>query len=171
MTRFMNGDLVYHTQYGAGIVVTTREVSASGTNLLCYVVDLVSGSRLILPVKQAGRLCSLRTARGIGEVLSSTPEDMAVDYRQRRTDIENKINSGDPIQSAEVFRDLAWREHHARLSYTDKEFMNSMKKRLIDILSLEKDLGAQGAAQWFDLLLEKVTLAWSQVERKTGESA
>jgi RNA polymerase-interacting CarD/CdnL/TRCF family regulator len=128
------------------------------------VVELVSGSKLLLPVNQAGRICPLRTSKAISEVLSAAPEDLAADYHQRRRDIENKIKSGDQLQYAEVFRDLAWRGHNAQASNTDREFMNSMKKRLIDILSIQTDLDIREAAQWLELTLQKITLSWSTDE-------
>jgi RNA polymerase-interacting CarD/CdnL/TRCF family regulator len=157
---FKGGDLVYHAHLGAGTVICTRKVDLDGSSQPYYVVELASGSKLMLPVTQAGQICSLKTLKAIGEVLSATPEDLAVDYRQRRSGIEEKINSGDQLESAEVFRDLAWREHTDRLSGTDREVMNDMRKRLIDILSIQADLDIQEAARWLEAKLQKITLSW-----------
>lgn len=170
MAKFNNGDLVYHTHHGAGTVISTRKMEVSGSSRLYYVVELASGSRLMLPVDEAGRICSLRTLKAISDVLSATPEDLAVDYRQRRTGIEEKINSGDQLQSAEVVRDLAWREHNAQLSNTDKEFMKNMKKRIVDILSIQTDLDIQEASQWLELSLQEIIVAWPTVDEGAREA-
>jgi CarD family transcriptional regulator len=174
MAELRNGALVFHAHLGAGTVISTRKMDISGTNQRYYVVELASGNKLLLPVNQIGQICSLRTSKAIGEVLSAAPEDLAANYHQRRGDIEKKIKSGDQLQYAEVFRDLAWRGHNTRLSNTDKEFMNSMKKRLIDILSIQTDLGIQEAAQWLELTLQKIILSWStgeQHESSPGRNA
>lgn len=158
MAKYKNGDLVYHAHHGAGTVISIQKMGVSGASRLYYVVKLVSGCKLMLPVDLVGQICSLRTSSAIGEVLLSTPKDMAVDYHQRRADIEKKSTSGDPLHSAEILRDLAWREHNTQLCNTDKEFMNSMKKRLIDILSIQTDMDVQKAAQWLESTLQKITL-------------
>jgi RNA polymerase-interacting CarD/CdnL/TRCF family regulator len=168
---FKDGDLVYHAHHGAGTVICIQKVNIGGSSQSYYVVELASGSKLMLPVTQAGQICSLRTLKAISEVLSATPEDLAVDYRQRRTGIEEKINSGDQLESAEVFRDLAWRAHNAQLSGTDREVMNNMRKRLIDILSVQADLDIREAAQWLELKLQKITRSWSALGEGTGEIA
>ncbi len=166
---FKDGDLVYHARHGAGTVICIRKVNIGGSSQPYYVVELVSGSKLMLPVSQAEQICSLRSLGAISEVLSATPEDLAVDYRQRRTGIEEKINSGDQLESAEVFRDLVWREHTAQLSGTDREVMNNMKKRLIDILSIQTNLDIQEAAQWLELELQKIARSWPTLSEGAGE--
>jgi RNA polymerase-interacting CarD/CdnL/TRCF family regulator len=170
MDSFENGDLVYHAHHGAGTVISTQEVDIAGSTRLYYVVELATGSRLMLPTSQAECMCSLRTSKAIGDVLSATPENLASDYRTRRAGIEQKINSGDQLQSAEVVRDLAWREHKAQLSNTDREFMKSMKRRLVDILSMQTDLNVQEAAQWLEVRLKKLIRARSAREGGAGEA-
>ena len=44
--------------------------------------------------------------------------------------------------------------------------MNSMKKRLIDILSIQTDLDIQEATQWLELTLQKITLSWSTTDEE-----
>jgi RNA polymerase-interacting CarD/CdnL/TRCF family regulator len=171
MTELSNGARIYHAQLGAGTVVSTRKVDVNGANRLYYVVELVSGSKLLIPVNQAGRICPLRTSKAIGEVLSAAPEDLAANYHQRRRDIEDKIKSGDQLQYAEIFRDLAWRGHNGQASNTDRQFLNSMKKRLIDILSIQTDLDIQEATQWLELTLQKITLSWSTTDEEHESGA
>ena len=136
-----------------------------------YIVTLASGSELMLPVSQAGCMSSLRTAKAISRVLSARPENLAVDFRQRRTVIEQKISSGDPLESAEVYRDLMWRDHTARLSNSDREFMNSMRKRLIDILSIQDDPDIKEASKWLDAKLQTISGLWSMQDGESGEVA
>lgn len=171
MAKFKDGDLVYHAKHGAGTVSGTRKVEVGGSRQLYYVVKLASGSELMLPVSQAECMHALRSAKAISRVLSATPENLAVDFRQRRTVIERKISSGDPLESAEVYRDLMWRDHNGRLSNSDREFMNSMRKRLIDILSIQKDSDIQDASRWLDAKLQKITGEWSLQDGESGEVA
>jgi hypothetical protein len=47
--------------------------------------------------------------------------------------------------------------------------MNNMKKRLIDILSIQTDLDIQEAAQWLELELQKIVRSWLVLNEGTGE--
>ena len=163
MAKVKKGSLVYHTHHGPGTVLRTQKIVVGDVSQMCYVVELVSGSQLMLPVDQGDQmriLSSVTISDQIYKVLSSTPELLDPDYRQRRAEIEGMVNSGDPLHSAAVFRDLVWREHTTQLSGTDRDFMKSMTKRLIDLLSLQVDLDARQAAQWLRLTTQKIILSW-----------
>lgn len=169
MAKFSNGATVYHAYHGAGTVISTREVDINGASLLCYVVDLMSGSRLLLPIKTAGRICALQNSDAIHGVLSAAPERLAVDYQVRHRQIEKKVNSGDQLQSAEVLRDLAWREYHTQLTNTDLRVMNSMKKRLIDILSAQPGMDVKQATHWLEKILKEIQLSWPVLDQPAEE--
>lgn len=157
MRKFKKGDLIFHFRHGAGTVIRTQRLEMGGVEGLCYVVELVSGSMLMVPVKEAEelRLQPLIGPDAIRAVLADRPERMASDYRQRRGDIEAKVNSGDQTQTVEVLRDLVWREHSAHLSSGDKSLMDSVRKRLSQILAAQHDLGLDEASQLLDTMLKQ----------------
>ena len=155
MRKFKKGDLVFHACHGAGTVITTQRLDIGGVEGIYYVVELATGSKLMIPVKEAEdlRLRPLITLETIREVLSAIPEELAADFRQRRGDIEEKVNSGDQMQTTEVLRDLAWRERTASLSGGDRELMSSVKKRLVQILAMRPGVDVQEASQLLETLL------------------
>lgn len=170
MAKFNNGAMVYHAHHGVGTVISTREVDIKGASLLYYVVDLMSGSRLLLPISKAGQICSVQSSEALHDVLSAAPEHLAVDYQVRHKQIEKKVTSGDQLQSAEVLRDLAWREHHAQLTNTDVRVMSTMKKRLTDILSAQPDMDTKQAAHWLEKTLREIRLSWPVFEQQVEEA-
>ncbi len=158
MRRFKKGDLVFHSSHGAGTIVSTQKLGLDGANGFYYVVELATGSQLMIPVKEADelRLHPLITLEMIREVLSTLPEDLSSDFRKRRGDIEEKVNSGDQAQTAEVLRDLAWREHTDHLSGGDRDLMSSVKKRLTQILAMQPGLDIHEASRLLETLLEQI---------------
>ncbi len=155
MRKFKKGDLVFHACHGAGTVITTQRLDIGGVEGIYYVVELATGSKLMIPIKEAEdlRLHPLITLETIREVLSTIPEELSADFRQRRGDIEEKVNSGDQAQTTEVLRDLAWRERTVHLSGGDRELMSSVKKRLIQILAMRPGVDVQEASQLLETLL------------------
>lgn len=171
MARIKNGSSVYHAHYGPGTVQGTQKITVGDVSQMCYVVELVSGSQLMLPVNQSEQmrtLSSVAISDQIYKILSSTPVTLDADYRQRRAEIQEMVNSGDPLHSAAIFRDLVWREHTTQLSGTDRDFMKSTMKRLIDLLSLQVDLDARQAAQWLRLTIQTIILSWPAGKGELG---
>ena len=161
MTEFKSGTPVYHARFGAGMIMDIQEMTIAGSVQSYYVVELAFGDQLMIPVSDDSQICSLRPFEAISDVLLTLPEKLAVDYRQRRTRIEEKINSGNPLHSAEVVRDLAWRDHNEQLTNTDKAFMNSMKKRLVGIITVQTGRNVQEATQWLETRLQTIIRSWS----------
>lgn len=164
MPDFKQGDLVYHSFYGTGIITSIQTLDLSGDERLYYVVELAIGEVLMMPIEQAedARLHPLISPDVITDVLSAKPEELADDARRRREHIEGKINGGDPTQVAEALRDLIWREHTAHLSNGDRKLMGNARKLLANILVMQPDLDTEEASQRLDAMLEKTTLAWGQ---------
>jgi RNA polymerase-interacting CarD/CdnL/TRCF family regulator len=161
MRKFTEGDLVFHPRHGAGTVVSsTQKFDLSGADGLYYVVELATGGRLMIPISQTEEVClqPLVTPEAIRKVLSAVPEEMASDFRQRRGNIEEKVNSGDQLQSVEVLRDLAWREHTSHLSGGDRDLMSHTKKRLAQILAMQPGMDIQEASRLLETILEQITL-------------
>ncbi len=160
MRKFTNGDLVFHPRHGAGMIVSsTQRFDLTGADGLYYVVELATGGRLMIPISKTEEVClqPLITPEAIREVLSAVPEEMASDFRQRRGNIEQKVNSGDQTQSVEVLRDLAWREHTAHLSGGDRDLMSHTKKRLAQILAMQPGMNIEQASRFLEGILEQNT--------------
>lgn len=161
MPRFKQGDLVYHPAYGPGVVSTTRTIQVEGEDQLYYEVELAQGSVLMIPTVEVdeARLTPLISEEAITEVLLAPPQPLSDDFRQRRQHIENKIDSGDPTQIAEVYRDILWRQRTANLSNGDRKLMNNAKTLLTSIFVTQP--GSDGdAAERLEAILAEATENW-----------
>jgi CarD family transcriptional regulator len=163
MSKYAKGDLVFHPYHGAGIITSIQGMGISGTDLLYYVIELATGGRLMTPIGKSDTesLHPLISPEMISTVLSTIPEELSNDFRQRRAKIEEMVTSGDQIKTTEVLRDLAWREHTASLSNVDRQMMDCVKKRLTYILAMQSDQDLNKAARLLDSILAQNTLARS----------
>lgn len=162
MLKFKQGDLVYHHFYGTGTITGTQTFDMGGTERPYYIVDLVIGEVLMIPIKEAeeAQLHTPTSSETVTAVLSAAPEELADDFRRRREHLEGKINSGDPESVCEALRDLAWRESTTQLSRGDRNLMGTAKKLLSNVLVRQPDMDIQEASQRLDGILARATLAW-----------
>jgi CarD family transcriptional regulator len=162
MLKFKTGDLVYHSFHGTGTITGTQTLDTSGTERLYYIVDLVIGQVLMIPIQEAeeAHLHSPTSSETLIDILSATPEELADDFRHRREHLEGKINSGKPEWVCEALRDLAWRENTAQLSRGDRTLMVTAKKLLSNALVTQPDLDIREASQRLEIMLARTTLAW-----------
>ena len=158
---FRKGDLVLHRCYGAGVVVNIRKVSMTENEQAYYTVDLTTGERLLIPVNQAEQLglSAMVHSEAILKVLSDAPQLLADDYRLRKTEIDRKMSSGDPLRIAEVLRDLTWREHDAKLSTGDAGLRGDALKFLSGLLAAHSGTDTQSASGCLSAALKQSILA------------
>ncbi|HIQ00717.1 MAG TPA: hypothetical protein EYH30_01060 [Anaerolineales bacterium] len=114
---FKKGDAVVHPVCGAGVVVGLEELRRHGGLRRYYQIRLLgqSATSLMVPVKNAERV-GLRLAISpsklsqVWQVLCSAPNALPADHKTRYELLEHKLQAGDVLQTAEVVRDLAWRQ-------------------------------------------------------------
>jgi len=116
---FKEGDAVIHPIRGAGVVQCVEERQWRGAEALYYRIDLLSqpGSNLMVPVGSAKGL-GLRRAipssqlKKVWRVLSTDPNALPTEHKERYQVLEDKLHGGDVLKVAEAVRDMAWRRHH-----------------------------------------------------------
>lgn len=159
---FKQGDLVFHPRRGAGIISGIQQIKVSGGMEPYYNVALATGETLLVPVRedQVAVLTVVTATQAIIDVLSAAPEDLVADHRQRTLNAEEKLDSGDPLLVAEVLRDLAWRQHTARLSSGDLRLMTKAHKLLSNALVAKPKMDLRAASQLLDAIVQKAVLSW-----------
>jgi CarD family transcriptional regulator, regulator of rRNA transcription len=159
---FKQGDLVFHPRRGAGIVTGIRKLKVSEADEPYYSISLATGEMLLVPVRKdrAAILTTFTAPQAIIDVLAAKPEELVSDYRQRTLSAEEKLGSGDPLLVAEVLRDLAWRQHTARLSNGDLRLMTKAHKLLANALVVKPNLDLRAASQLLDNMVQKTVLSW-----------
>ena len=151
--NFSVGQHVVYPAHGVGKIVEIERQFVAGTELEMFVV-FVEKDKLTLRVPTA-------KAAGIGMRSLSTPDDAqtALDilkgkavvkrlmWSRRAQEYEQKINSGDIIQIAEVVRDLHRRDEQREQSYSERQLYESALDRLTREVAIvtsqsEEDSGA-----------------------------
>jgi CarD family transcriptional regulator len=163
MLKFKKGELVLHRFFGTGTITGTQTVELRGTSQLYYVIELVTGGTLMVPLQEAdeARLHPLISPEMIVDVLSTAPQELADNVSVRRDDLDANINRGDPTRVTEMLRDLTWRDQSNDLSQADKDHVKQAKRLLTSLLVAQPDLDARGAARRLDAMLERTIGAWN----------
>jgi CarD family transcriptional regulator len=134
--EFSPSEHVVYPTHGVGQVVSIEEQEISGMTLTLYVVDF-SHEKMTLRVP-------ITKAKNVGMRALSTPKIMknALDtlrgrarvkrtmWSRRAQEYEAKINSGDPIQIAEVVRDLYRSDDQPDQSYSERQIYEAALERL-----------------------------------------
>ncbi|MBN1427360.1 MAG: hypothetical protein JXB07_03180 [Anaerolineae bacterium] len=154
---FKKGDLVLHRYYGLGTVVNIRRMRVTADERVYYIISLADGEKLLIPTKEAKRLglSAIVHSEAIINVLSDAPQSLADDFRLRKTEIDQKMGSGDPLRIAEVLRDLTWRGNAVKLSDGDTKLRYKARKFLSSLLAAQPSTDTRSAPQRLDATLKQ----------------
>lgn len=142
---YSTGDKVVHPGYGPGIIkgIERREMLEEAKQY--YIIEMqASGGTLMTPVAQADKI-GLRPAINDASIqrllrsLSETPATLSEDFRERQTDIEERLKEGDIFEAARVLRDLACYGRVHGLTKRDQQLM----QRAEDVVAAEMALVAE----------------------------
>jgi CarD family transcriptional regulator len=139
---YSTGDKVVHPGYGPGVIKGIERREMLGEAKQYYIIDMQSGSgTLMTPVAQADKI-GLRPAINDASInrllrsLSDTPCTLSEDFRERQTEIEERLKEGDIFEAARVLRDMAWYEQIHGLTKRDTQ----LKQRAEDVVAAEMAL-------------------------------
>jgi CarD family transcriptional regulator len=118
---FQIGDTVIHPGYGAGTVVDIEKLQCLGSDKPYYSIELsdASKTRMWVPVKDAGkkgmRRPTLKSQLGrIWRTLRAEPVTLPTDHNERYESLQDKLRGGDIFRTAEVVRDMFWKDQRSR---------------------------------------------------------
>jgi RNA polymerase-interacting CarD/CdnL/TRCF family regulator len=160
---FKVGDAIVHQRHGAGTVIEPRIIEHDGEKREYFCIEL-SGDRglLMVPVENVNedeiRPAITDTAM-IDEVLHKPPQELGNDHRVRQNTIRAKIKTRDPRQLAQALRDLCWREHTDKLTYTDSQLKDQVQRLLTQELSLSPSMAPDSARAHLNDLVRKAMAA------------
>jgi CarD family transcriptional regulator len=156
------GDKVVHPGYGPGVIKSIEHRQVIGEAKQYYVIDMLTGGgTLMTPVAQADNV-GLRLAIGDKAVkrllnsLAQTPGTLSSDFRERQTEIEERLNVSDIFETAEVIRDLAWHDQLHGLTKRDLQLMQRGEELVAGELALVQDIEIKEALNQLQTLLSEV---------------
>lgn len=133
---FRAGDYVVYPAHGVGTIEGVETQSIAGMSVTLYAISFEKDRmRLKIPVQKA-QTAGLRKLSS-GDRLKDALKTLTGKARIKRTmwsrraqEYEAKINSGDPVQIAEVLRDLRRPKDDTEQSYSERQIYQSALERL-----------------------------------------
>ncbi|MEA1938176.1 MAG: CarD family transcriptional regulator [Pseudomonadota bacterium] len=134
--QFNAGDFVVYPAHGVGRVDGTETLTIGGQEINLYTVVFEKDRmRLKVPVDKVAnsglrKLSSKDLIKDAIETLHGRARSRRTMWSRRAQEYEGKINSGDPIQIAEVLRDLRRNAENTEQSYSERQIYQSALERL-----------------------------------------
>lgn len=150
---FKIGDKVVHPYHGAGMVIDIEEKKLLKARGRYYIIDLVACDGVVMVPTNNVQKIGLRRVSGRRAIsramntLTSTPDTLSSDHRERQARAQEKLNTGDLINVTEVVRNLAWRNHEAGLTMADNKLYQRAQTFLASELALARGIGLQEAIE------------------------
>ena len=158
---FRKGDTVVHPEHGAAVIEDLRERDFLGETREYLVIRPQHGDlTLMIPVESCQdvgirQVVSKREVKKILDVLKEDETMMATNWSRRFKNNNEKLKSGDPLQVAEVVRNLAIREREKGLSAGEKRMLSSAKRILVSELAFAVDQSEEKAEDMIDKVLDE----------------
>lgn len=147
------GDQVVYPMHGAGTIVAKETKELLGREVEFYILEMpLANIRISVPVEgieEIGLRSVMTREQGqaVLEILGQQGEEMARNWSQRyRRNLEN-LKTGDPLEIAEIVRDLQQRDLEKGLSTSEKKMLNTSKKMLISELVINGSMNVEEARE------------------------
>jgi CarD family transcriptional regulator len=149
------GDAVYHPTNGAGVIARLQKMPTLKKGQEFYEIRMLGKGRTVLmvPVTKAEEL-GLRKAvakEEVGQVLdvlSASPTDLPKKHKRRYQVCQDKLDTAETMQIAEVVRDLTWRRHeNENLNVPGRRIYKKAMQLLVGELAVSQDISLQDAEE------------------------
>ncbi len=164
---FKAGDKVVHPYHGAGVVIDVKEKKLLKERGRYYIIDLLAFDSIVMVPTNNIQKIGLRQISGKRAIsqamntLTSTPDTLSSDHRERQARAQEKLNTGDLIKVTEVVRNLAWRNQKSGLTMADNKLYQRAKTFLASELALAKEIELQEAIEQLQTALNAKLAALS----------
>jgi CarD family transcriptional regulator len=159
---FQVGDTVVCPHHGAGRILEIVEQDFQGTTCRYYSIQILHNEMNIkLPVEGTDKagirpvIPEVMVAEVVG-VLRDDPTLMPVNWNRRVKHNREKIGTGDPLELADVVRNLALRDAEKGLSTGEKQMFGKVKRMLASELMYAKSIPLADAMSFLDGVLAEI---------------
>ncbi len=165
MNSFEVGSPIVHPIHGAGILKQIDKRQVRGRLLSYYVIDFPYSDlgSVMVPIEMAEKvgLRTINNNRSIDEIFNSLSESFSEEeeeesksFHQRYRDYLEKIQSGDLVQVARVYRLLCRRSMVKPLGTKDKALFETARQLLVSEIVFSKDIVDSEAGAMLDEAME-----------------
>lgn len=162
---FEVGSPIVHPIHGAGVLKDITQRQVSGRLMKYYVIDFPYSDlgQVMVPIDMAEKvgLRSIYTAKEIDEVFeilseafTEAEEEESKSFHQRYREYLDKIQSGDLVQVAKVYRLLTRRSMLKPLGTKDKSLYETARQLLSSEVVYCKNVGEEQAGKMLDEAME-----------------
>lgn len=158
--EFAPMDHVVYPTHGVGQVVSIEDQEISGMSLKLYVVDFAHEKMTLrVPITKAKvvgmrPLSSPKVMKTALDTLKGRARVKRTMWSRRAQEYEAKINSGDPVQIAEVVRDLHRNEDQPDQSYSERQIYEAALERLSRELAVVEKIEDDAATEKLQKVLK-----------------
>jgi len=154
------GDKVIHNSYGLCKIDGVQAVENAATKKQdCYVIYM-GKTKVIIPFIHAGTLRYPVSKEKIPDILarlSNTDEIPTETTKEKVIELyTEKFKTNDPIENAEILRDLTFLKELGQLTVKEKNLLNCVRKILINEISYVQKINRTEAEKIIDQCLCKV---------------
>ena len=159
VSNFSVGEHVVYPAHGVGRITEIETQTIAGTELEMFVI-MIAKDKLTLRVPTAkARAIGMRGLASSDEVgtalgiLKGKAVQRKLMWSRRAQEYEQKINSGDIMQIAEVVRDLHRRDEQREQSYSERQLYESAVDRLTREVAIVNDQPEKDAGEKIESIL------------------
>jgi len=163
LMEFSVGDKVVHPRHGFGQIIDMKCLDLVEGFERYYVIEMRDqGLTIHVPVRKIDALgvrpimSHAKMARVLA-TLSGRPCQLSADYKERQARIREKLETGGPLQIAEILRDLTWHERRARLTAADSALLARGRDFLATEIAVVTDTEIGNAKKAIDTALLDTT--------------
>jgi CarD family transcriptional regulator len=167
---FQVGDTVVCPHHGAGRILEIIEQEFQGSIHCYYSIQILHNDMNIkLPVEGTDKagirpvIPEVMVAEVVG-VLRDDPTLMPVNWNRRVKHNREKIGTGDPLELADVVRNLALRDAEKGLSTGEKQMFGKVKRMLASELMYAKSMPLDDAMSFLDGVLAEICASQAHYE-------
>lgn len=159
--EFASGDMVVYPAHGVGVIEGIETQTIGGMEMKLYSINFKDDRlRLKVPLfkaKDAGlRKLSSKDRLGTAwETLEGKSKVKKTMWSRRAQEYETKINSGDPVQIAEVLRDLRRADDDNEQSYSERQIYQAALQRLAREVAAVENIDEDKASEKLQQVLVK----------------
>ena len=143
--EFQIGETVVYPKHGVGEIVKIESMEIANIRTIFFVVKMEQSKLTIrVPIdKQEAvglrKISSKKIITEVFDVLKLKPKIRRIMWSRRAQEYDTKIFSGDPINIAEVVRDLFRKNSQAEQSYSERQMFQVAIERLArEVAAVEK---------------------------------
>lgn len=157
--EYKTGDKVVYPAHGVGRVEGIEKLTVGGIDVTLYTITFEKDRmRLKLPLQKVAtsglrRLATPEQLTEIYQTMKGRARIRRVMWSRRAQEYEAKINSGNPVQVAEVLRDLRRNVSSTEHSYSERQIFQQALERLASEMAAIDNVPQDQAAEKLQTLL------------------